>query len=403
MIPRNAISSAPAIRWLSSIALLLACFLGASRADAYPWMIRHGYSGCTPCHADPSGAGALTEYGRAQGDLLLMTHYGRSSEEASPTSGFLWGELRPPEELRLGGDWREGYLVAKPDVGPSIHQLITMRADLFADLKIGRFRAEGSLGYAPTGARAAALSGRATDNIVSRDHWIGAELDDDGAWLLRGGRITLPFGIRSVEHTLWVRHSTRTDLNDTQQYGAALSFAAGILRGEVMGIAGNLQVHPDAFRERGYSAYIEASPAPRLALGVSSLFTRATRDVNYRVTDYRQAHGAFVRYAPISPLVILAEGDFVYQSLTWNGHRGGFAAFVQADWEPRQGIHFMATGETMNGGSAGEPPSYGGWASAVWFFAPHADVRLDDVIQRLGNPAGDTTVYSMLFQFHVYL
>jgi hypothetical protein len=76
---------------------------------------------------------------------------------------------------------------------------------------------------------------------------------------------------------------------------------------------------------------------------------------------------------------------------------------VQGDFEPVGGVHLMLTGESMNGGSAGEPASWGGWASAVWFFAPHADARIDEVWQRLGNPGASIDVTSLLLQLHVYL
>src|SRR4051812_21873295 len=55
--------------------------LHSARADAYPWMIRHEYTGCAICHGDPTGGGVLTPYGRAQGDLLLRTHYGPALKE----------------------------------------------------------------------------------------------------------------------------------------------------------------------------------------------------------------------------------------------------------------------------------------------------------------------------------
>src|SRR5258708_2136597 len=91
----------------SAVGLVL--ILVSSRADAYPWMIRHGYTGCMPCHTDPSGgAGALTEYGRAQSDLLLRMRYGMTSDsgEADRTSGLLFGLIAPlPEPLRFGGDF----------------------------------------------------------------------------------------------------------------------------------------------------------------------------------------------------------------------------------------------------------------------------------------------------------
>jgi len=245
--------------------------------------------------------------------------------------------------------------------------------------------------------------------VVSREHWLGAELDDDGAWLLRAGRITLPFGIRMIEHNLWVRSLTRTDLDSNQSYGLSLSFGRDKLRGELMGIAGNFEVHPDDFRERGYSVYAEYAPMTELAFGASSLFTRATRDVVYGVTDYRYANGVFARYAPVQQLVLLGELDSVYQSLTWNGHRGGFAAFVQADYESVQGFHLMLTGEAKNGGAVGEPGSYDGWLSAVWFCLPHVDLRADGIYSSVGipavtgAPASHTGVTTWLAQFHVFL
>ncbi len=151
-------------------------------------------------------------------------------------------------------------------------------------------------------------------------------------------------------------------------------------------IAGNFEIRPDEFRERGYSAYAEYAPTTTLAFGASSLFTRATRDIVYGVTDYRYANGGFLRYSPVQPLVLLAEFDSVYQSLTWHGHRGGYAGFVQADYEPTQGFHVMVTTEVMNSGSEGEPASYDGWLSGVWFFLPHMDLRFDGIYSNIGSP-----------------
>ena len=395
-----------------AIAVGLVLLLTTASAQAYPWMIRHGYAGCLPCHTDPSGgAGALTEYGRAQSDLLLRTHYGRAdaSGEADPSSGFLGGIVSLPEQLRLGGDFREGFFSNKVAGAPLQQELITMRADAYGDVKLGRFRAEGAIGYVPQGDLQASLTTTPTDNIVSREHWLGVELDDDGAWLFRAGRMALPFGIRMIEHTLWVRVLTRTDLDDAQEYGAALSFSRNQLRGEVMAIAGNFQIRPDEYRERGYSAYVELAALSTLAVGASSLFTRATRDIVYGVTDYRYENGIFARYSPVPSLVFLGEADSVYQSLTWNGHRGGYAAFVQTDYEPVQGAHLMLTGEAMNGGSSGEPASFDAWLSGVWFLLPHLDVRLDGVVSTLGAPASaggsssHANVTTWLAQFHVFL
>ena len=76
--------------------------LVASRSEAYPWMIRHEYTGCASCHADPSGAGLITAYGRAQGYLLLPTKYGGSAEEdPGRMAQFLFGAIPLPDTLLL--------------------------------------------------------------------------------------------------------------------------------------------------------------------------------------------------------------------------------------------------------------------------------------------------------------
>src|SRR5580692_2492064 len=129
--------------WAVAIAAGATLFLVAAPGQGYPWMIRHGYTGCIPCHTDPSGgAGALTEYGRAQSDLLLRMRYGESTDsgEADKTSGLLFGLIAPlPDQVRLGGDFREAFYSNKTEGAPVNQEFITMRADLYGDVKVGRF------------------------------------------------------------------------------------------------------------------------------------------------------------------------------------------------------------------------------------------------------------------------
>jgi len=81
-VPRRVRSRAlRLLSWATFVAVLL---LGSRPASAYPWMIRHQYQGCVPCHADPSGAGLLTEYGRAMGENVLRTRYGSPPPDEPP-------------------------------------------------------------------------------------------------------------------------------------------------------------------------------------------------------------------------------------------------------------------------------------------------------------------------------
>lgn len=380
------------------VLLFVAGILASSRtAHAYPWMIRHDYTACATCHVDPSGAGILTAYGTAQGDLLLRTRYGASgSEDVSPAAGFLWGAVAPPDWFLPSGSFRTLALASKYGNGAFSTSLIIMQADLKAAIVTGGFRAYASLGFVSSAGSAASVSG----SLVSREHWLGWVFGEDDAFLVRAGRIDLPFGIRQIEHTLFVRQSTRTDLNDTQQHGVALAYTGGLIRGEVMGIAGNYQVSPDAYRERGYSGYAEIAPLPRAAFGVSSLVTYAARDLYLRLPNTRQAHGVFARVAPVSPLVLLAEADLVAQSAT---SATGYATLLQANVEPTQGVHLIATGENMRGGGTNTGTSWSGWLGAGWFFAPHVDARFDFQKQSLAQGRANLDVTALMFQFHAYL
>src|SRR5262249_53895597 len=199
-------------------------FLVAARvipgaARAYPWMIRHGYSGCGVCHIDPSGGGLLTSYGRAQSDLLLATRWsGEKAEEASPTADFGFGLFKLPDWLLLDFSYRGGGLFARAPTHAHSRQQITtpndqrwgpMVADPRAGLRIGRFRASGAIGWLPYAASPISVTSKDENNVVAREFWAGWELGDE-AGLVRAGRINLPFGLRNVEHTAWVRSTTRT-------------------------------------------------------------------------------------------------------------------------------------------------------------------------------------------------
>jgi hypothetical protein len=385
-----------------ALLITLALWLVASGADAHPWMIRYGYGTCGACHHDPSGAGALTHYGRSLYDVAMRTRDASESTD-SPSSAFLFGAVPEPDWLELGGDVRLMGLASKVRGVPATKRLIWMQLDGHATLTKGGFVASGTLGYAPEGALGAALTRGTDHNLVSRQHWLGYAFQGETSFMLRVGRMNLPFGVRSIEHTLWARKLTRTNINDAQQYGAALYFDSKHLRGELMGIAGNFQLRPDRYRERGYSAYLEALLGDELAIGMSSLITHRDLDTVTLEETWRHAHGVTGRWAPAKPLVLLTEWDYMFESSRDNYYRRGLVSYLQADWEPIQGIHFMATGEANKVGVRGREWSYGGWLSYAWFCAPHTNLRLDGIYQSLGSPAGRAEALTVLLQAHVFL
>src|SRR5580692_1501454 len=143
------------LSWASFVAVLL---LWSRPASAYPWMIRHQYQGCVPCHADPSGAGLLTEYGRAMGENVLRSRYGsKAPDEPAPYSRFLFG-VPTPDWLLLGASLRDGVQIMKNPGSPATAKVLEMETDLKAQVTVSRFRAYGSLGWMYQGAQPAQIS-----------------------------------------------------------------------------------------------------------------------------------------------------------------------------------------------------------------------------------------------------
>jgi hypothetical protein len=216
--------------------------------------------------------------------------------------------------------------------------------------------------------------------------------------------MNLPFGIRTVEHTLWARSQTSTDINDDQQFGAALALTHDRLRGELMGIVGNFQLRPDDYRERGYSAVLEWFPFEGLGVGMSSLITHRELDPGTFAETWRHVHGAFARFAtPWEPLVLQGEWDYVLSSSRDQYHRRGNTAFLQADLEFAQGMHALVTVEGSKVGSRRRFWGHGAWLSYWWFVVPRVDLRLDGIYQTVGSVAGDSNTLTVLLQGHVRL
>ena len=404
------------LAWSCALVALVVITLSTSVAHAYPWMIRHEYAGCVPCHADPSGAsGVLTEYGRAQSDNILRMRYGKPvGEEASTTARFLWG-VPTPDWLLLGGSIRDGWMTQKAGSNGftlgADKGLLDMQADLKAQITLSRFRAYGSLGFEHEQLYGTYNITHATENnLVSREHWLGVDLGEDKQFLLRAGRINTPFGIRIPEHTMWVRSETRSDFNGGQQDGIALAYTGSKWRAEGLAILGNYQINPDVYRERGFSGYVEWAPAGWAAVGASALVTYARQDYQTSAEHViRQAHGVFARLAPAKPLAILAEADLLVRLQDDTAATGtrvskvGMASLVQADVEPTQGLHFSVSGEFLTNGVEADGPSGAAWVSAVWFFAPHADLRFDFIEANTSVAGARTNTITLLPQIHLFL
>lgn len=381
-------------------------FLTARTAEAYPWMLRHEYTGCAQCHVDPSGAGLLTLYGRAQSEVLLRSHYTAGSAEEDPVlGGFVFGAIPLPEKgFRAQVDARAMTMrVAPPAPAPVVTRTILMQADAMVGIELPSVRGAAQVGYVHEGALAASVTHGLNDRVVSRQHWLGITLDSDDQVLARAGRMNLPFGLRILEHTMAVRSETRTDINAAQQHGVAVGYSGEKIRGEAMAVLGNFQLSPDDLRERGYAGYAELVASPTTVVGASSMILHTDYDLAAGAPSFRQAHGIFGRMAIAKPLVVMAETDLLVRSPRRQVLTTGLAGLLQADFEPWQGLHFIGSGELVDRTLSREPVSYGAWLSTQWFFLPHVDVRFDFIWQSVAQSATRSDVTTLLGQIHAFL
>lgn len=392
------------IGWVVGLTIGL---LGSS-ASAFPWMVKHDYQSCAVCHVDPSGAGQLTQYGRAQSDVLLRwtpTKPSAEAQEPSSTTRFLWF-IDLPEFLNLSGNFRGGALIP---IGGRVRPLV-MASDLYGTVKVDRFVFHATTGVGIRNVGAAAIlpqcGGDTPCNAqwVAREFWAGATFADESV-MVRAGRLAIPFGLRNNEHTSFVRDVTNTDTNLDQQVGISASYNGEKLRGEVMGLLGNYQLGPDAYRERGYSLFAEYALATKFYLGVSSLVATARADPLTQLPMVRHAHGLTTRFSPVESLALMAEVDFLAWQQPSLIDRLGFAAMLQADLELMQGLHLMATLEGQHTGAGERGPSLGGWLSAAWYVLPHVEVRFDTIFRRTSRPLPDpaTLGVTLLAQLHFFL
>jgi hypothetical protein len=387
--------------WLFPFVMVLAW---SADASAYAWMIRHGYTKCETCHTDPSGGEALNHMGRVQSEMLLSHDWG--NESVTSDAKLLYA-LDEPDMFRAGGALRGmGIYKFEKDQAPSDFAVFPMQMDVYGSGDFGMVKVGASIGVAKvtdgSGYVQAAQVTRGTEGytMISRSHWLGFDLGE--SWLLRLGRLNLPFGVRTSEHTLFVRKETGTDRESDQQHGAALAYSGGKWRGEGMFVLGNFQVAPDDYRERGFSGYLEYLLASKLAVGVSSLVLQSAKSLftGRQERTIRHVHGATLRYSPIDDLAVLGELNAVKTS----GSKLGYAGFLNGDYELLRGLHLAATGEVFDGGrrenlpiklpGAGEM-NYGLWGTVQWFFYTHWDLRVDAVLRK-----GAAT--SVQTQLHMY-
>ncbi len=194
------------------IALVLAGVAAvAAPAAAYPrFQLTTGASRCQECHVSPGGGGLLDDYGRLEaGDTIS-----RGGDGA-----LLHGRWSPPGWLVLGGDLRGAGLIKRrgDELEPAV---FPMQVELAAAA-----RGRGLTLYLAAGIRGGARDPQPplVERLASREHYVMYERD---AIYVRAGRFFPVFGIRSQDHTAYVRRFLGFGTLE-EPYGLAAGWSGG--------------------------------------------------------------------------------------------------------------------------------------------------------------------------------
>lgn len=281
---------------LGAIAAAVAAALAATAggAAAYPqFQLALGADRCGACHHSPAGGGLLNDYGRDEAASLSRGGDGR----------FLHGAWTPPAWLELGADLRGAAAIKYRDRDREL-LAFPMQADAYVRAGGERF----SL------AMTAGLRGGARDpqpplveRLTSREHY--AMYEHASGTYVRAGRFFPIFGIRSQDHTAYVRRYLGFHTLE-EPYG----IAAGALGDAWEGHLSLFVPRPNEFlgagvRASGAAAYVER----RLRGGTLALAGQARLAAS--AVDTRIAVGAVGKHWwPGAGVLLLGELDLQRQA-----------------------------------------------------------------------------------------
>jgi hypothetical protein len=367
----------------------LALVAGASDARAYPqFQLALGVERCSGCHFAPAGGGLLNDFGRSEaGDTIS----GRGD------GAFLHGAVTPPAWLALGGDVRLA-LGGKQLAGEDPYALaFPMQADLYTRVAVGPVSLNLTVG----------LNGSARDRpdganplnyVASPEHYLMYEREPGGLYV-RAGRFFPQFGVRSQDHTAYVRRYL-DQYTLEEPYALELGLTGGRWQAHAAGFLGNpIRFTGAGPRASGGTVYYE-----RFLQG-GNLSIAGQARVAFTDADRRYTIGAIGKYWWEGPgLLAMAELDIQRQSFvevdTGRNQLVGYAGLtklIMPGYMIGVAVQRWAPDLTLRGSTRNALE-----LNAQAFPWAHVELHLLTRVEATGGDTTDPNLLALL-QLHYYL
>jgi hypothetical protein len=368
-------------------ALVVALAIGHGSAAAYPqFQLSTGNSRCGLCHIAPAGGGLVNEYGRSEAGDTISQFGGNGA--------FLYGVYEEPSWLKLGVDLRGAVVTKKQTEDPETY-VFPMQGDTYINLRGGPISF-----YGVIGPRAQVRGPRDSlvDRLGSREYWLMWRPKSTG-WYARAGRFFAPFGLRSQDHTNFVRRYT-----GFHSWEETYNLSAG-------NVSDEWEAHATAFtpvphvlmgygpRASGGTVYYERRLADDTAVvGAQARVAISDADRNYLVG------GVGKYYLESAKLLFMGELDLTLQDFADTGPaRPQLTSYLSASYTPITGLMVSGALERFDQDmSVADLARDAASLSIQYFPLAHWELMLIGKLEYIGGEYGDPNPLGM-FQLHYYL
>lgn len=336
------------------IFFLSLCF--AFWAQAFPELVRHGYSNCISCHTSLSGGGLLNAYGRALSRELVTqpSFFGQPNAEGSEK---IFGALELPENHLVGGDLRvlQTYI---DDQQSTRGRFFVMQLAVEYSWQIWeRLRAFGSVGRWESRKQ----NPEPKDYIYSPNYGLELLLTDpesDHRVTLKAGKFTPVYGINFQEHLI----ATRKIL-DFQPGQERTALEVGWLNESFTLVATGISL-----KHQGQDHQKENGGIVQIAVPVGE---KSKMGYNFYSTNLKKFHGIFAHIAFSERTYGLFEANQTVAA----DHELGLVQAFKFGFEKHQGLHFVALQEFSNLSIKNANPKFEAFSvGAQWFPVTHWDL-----------------------------